>query len=315
MASQQQEIVVILKTKEDWEAWYQQLQSVVKPGVWKKLDPEQAQVPFLEPPVMPLFTQYRASATTFADLNQAERKDFMSAMQVYEVLRKEYNAEVDQVQKVCRRIQHTVSEAKKNLLPRNQSARDWLKALVEGTKPSDRFTLNLAGEKYEKATKPLQTTTAQVVLQWLEDWESAMAFGTRIRLPQALDENIWLKDFGRVVDNFAASFTDSYTMDLVRGKEGHTYTQVAREFRRWYSTKSYGAKGKKQSTMRGGAFAAQFGEEEAEPQGDGPEKGRKRQRALTATDLKPRKKKCPACEGPHAIADCWIVIESKRPDG
>ncbi len=142
-----------------------------------------------------------------------------------------------------------------------------------------------------------------------------MAFGTRIRLPQALDENIWLKDFGRVVDNFAASFTDSYTMDLVRGKEGHTYTQVAREFRRWYSTKSYGAKGKKQSTMRGGAFAAQFGKEEAEPQGDGPEKGRKRQRALTATDLKPRKKKCPACEGPHAIADCWIVIESKRPDG
>ena len=51
-----------------------------------------------------------------------------------------------------------------------------------------------------------------------------MAFGTRIRLPQALDENIWLKDFRRVVDNFAASFTDLYTMDLVRGKEGHTYT-------------------------------------------------------------------------------------------
>jgi hypothetical protein len=59
-----------------------------------------------------------------------------------------------------------------------------------------------------------------------------------------------------VVDNFIVSFTDSYTIDLVRGKEGHTYTQVVREFCRWYSTKSYSVKGKKQSTIRGGAFTA-----------------------------------------------------------
>jgi len=53
---------------------------------------------------------------------------------------------------------------------------------MDRTKPLDRFTLNLAGEKYERATKPLQTTNAKVVLQWLEEYESVMAFGTRTRL-------------------------------------------------------------------------------------------------------------------------------------
>jgi hypothetical protein len=77
-------------------------------------------------------------------------------------------------------------------------------------------------------------------------------------------------------------------------------------------------------TMRGSTFNADFAEEE---QGNGAEdtgRGRahNRKRAGTGTvekEASPTKKtknlKCPACDlKGHALQDCWIIFENKRPE-
>ena len=69
----------ILRTPDDWQNWYHDLQSGIWPEIWEMLDPEGPEKQPLDKPEMPLFTEYHAGAIRFSELSQAERKDFLSA--------------------------------------------------------------------------------------------------------------------------------------------------------------------------------------------------------------------------------------------
>jgi hypothetical protein len=191
--------------------------------------------------------------------------------------------------------------------------------LINATKPTNSERRGQLVVRYRKAIKPIHTTNEKTVLPWLEEWETVMALGTRINLPETMSEEIWLTDFEEAIGMFGKLFISPYQMELMRDHKTHTFSQIAADFRRWY-IKYYPIKTEGKPTIRGTAFEARFAGEQA-PQadpGEGEKQPRKRQRAGTATvsgsDRSKRKAKCPACDGPHILRKCWVVMEKERPD-
>lgn len=310
---------VILTRPDDWENWYNEMASSVVPKVWEILDPE-AEHPreIMGEPERPRFQDFRAGTGSYAELNQAERKDFNLAYHIYEGDLKEFRREEDQIQKARERIQQTISDAKKALLSPGQSVRQWLCTLKEATKPTNSERRRQLAIRYRNTVKPLLTTNERTVIPWLEEWETVMALGIRIGLPEALNEEIWLLDFEKGIEHFGKHFISPYTMELMRDHKTHTFSQVASDFRRWYSTYHPSKQGSK-PTVRGSAFETRFageGDQEQGEQESGTRKPQKRQRASTTTGNEKSKRKitCPACDGVHALKKCWIVMEEQRPE-
>ena len=52
--------------------------------IWEMLNPDRPEKLPLPAPEMPTFTEYYTGANRFLDLNQTERKDFLSAQHIYE---------------------------------------------------------------------------------------------------------------------------------------------------------------------------------------------------------------------------------------
>ena len=317
----------ILRTPDDWENWYRDLQSGIWPEIWEMLDPERPEKQLLKKPEMPLFTEYHPGATRFSELSQAERKDFLSAQHIYEAQLKEYTRQTQQIQEARNKIQLSVSDAKKALLSTDKSTREWLRILMDGTKPTFAMAQQTIELRYRNAITPLQTTSAKVVLPWIEEWETAMAEGTRAKLPNALNTQSWLRDFCAAIRGIAESVATMYEWKLTEGVEDVRFQAVGSAFRSWFVTRYPGSKASK-PTIRGSAFGTRFAGENAIPdedeadttdQGAGKvENSRKRQRANTSSVPKGQKVKrvqCKACDRPHNITECWLAVEASRPPG
>lgn len=328
MASQQTN-TVILTDPEDWENWYRDLRSGILPEIWELLDPEGPEKQTLSKPDMPLFTEYHTGAIRFSDLNQAERKDFLSAQHIYDAQLKEYNHQAQKLLEVRNKIQLSVSDAKKAQLPLELTTKQWLRILTDGTKPTSSMARRTAGQRYQTAIIPIRNTSAKTVIPWIQEWETAMAEGIRANLTQALNTEVWLGDFCAGIRGIAESFATAYELKLSDGTQGLSFQAVGSAFRSWYSTR-YRVGTVTQSTTRGSAFQASFAgehstldEEVAEATNQGvsnttrndKSENRKRHRSSTSAtnDRQRGKTRCPACDQLHEITQCWLAVEAIRP--
>jgi di/tripeptidase len=100
------------------------------------LDPKEPKKSTLDKPERPLFTEYYAGATRYSDLNQTEQKSFINARYIYETDLKEYTQQTQKIQEAQNKIQLLISDAKKALLSIDKSTREWLRILMDRTKPT-----------------------------------------------------------------------------------------------------------------------------------------------------------------------------------
>jgi hypothetical protein len=74
------------------------------PETWEILDPDGEEQYTLPKQEIPTFTEYHIGATRFSDLNQSERKDFISAQHMYESQLKEYNQQAQKLLDIRNKI-------------------------------------------------------------------------------------------------------------------------------------------------------------------------------------------------------------------
>ena len=58
---------------------------------------------------------------------------------------------------------------------------------MDGTRPTAAMAQQTAELRYRNAIAPIRTASAQTVIPWLEEWETAMAEGIRAQLPHTLN--------------------------------------------------------------------------------------------------------------------------------
>jgi len=312
---------------EDWENWYRDLRSGILPEIWQILDPEGEEKSTLPKPEKPMFTEYHTGATRFSDLSQSERKDFLSAQHIYESQLKEYNQQAQKLLDIRNKIHLSVSDAKKAQLPIEKTTREWVRILTDCTKPSVAMAIRTAGQRYRNSIVPIRNTSANTVIPWIQEWETAMAEDIRANLTQTLNIDIWLGDFCTAIRGIAESFATAYELKLSEGTQGLSFQAVGSAFRSWYSIRHPTSIAGK-LTLRGGAFQARFAgehstlqevaeatnQETSKTTQDKSENHRKRHRSSTsATDRQRGKTRCPACDQLHEITQCWLVVEATRP--
>jgi hypothetical protein len=104
---------------------------------------------------MPTFIEYHTGAIRFLDLNQAERKDFLSAQHICKSQLKEYNQQAQRLLDVQNKIQLLVLDVKKAQLLIKGTTREWLRILIVGTKPTIAIATRTAGQRYRNAIIPI----------------------------------------------------------------------------------------------------------------------------------------------------------------
>ena len=168
-----------------WENWYTNTQSSVSDQIWAIVDPEGPEVATTPRPIPPQFSEFRPDAVRFADLNQAERRDFMNAQQIFEFQFKAFEKEEQKLIDLRKKIFGSVSVSKKAQLRKTETTREWLRILMEGTKPTAAEARRDANQRYMNAIvpfRPATKTSANTVFKWVDVWETAMAEGIRIEL-------------------------------------------------------------------------------------------------------------------------------------
>jgi hypothetical protein len=329
---------IILTHQEDWEQWLADVQAVADDDIWPYINPDEpAPVEdsdseeedeedqeerggLLSKPEMPKVKDFDQNANTYAQLNAASRKAYDNARRYYEQDLKQYQRQRDLLREVRKYISAHVSPQKKLLLDRKLTVKDWLARLKETTEPTKSFMKRKIQRQYYESLKGLNNSSK--INQWADKWEHAMELAVQYKLPQISDGN-WLLDLAHVVRPLSDSLYTNYIKEADNSAKSKSseYRRVAKELRETLQHHT-----KKATTARGSTFKTEFGDTEDRSSSPEASKGKarsqSRKRAGTntieeeANSTKKSKIQCPACEYKgHALQDCWILFENKRPEG
>jgi hypothetical protein len=304
---------IVLARSEDWERWYRQLRGHVDREIWSLLNPEvdeEIEEGPIERPQKPRFRDYNHNATTFANLSQAQQKAYESARQFYTHDLREYNRQQDLLREARTYIQSTVSTVKQTHLDPELSEREWILALRDDTAPPEGYMLDKARERY---TNLLRGFKSNKIHPWLDEWEAVMLDCIKYDLPE-IQRGLWLKDLAKLFKPISEFCYEQFRKDATdEDKSDPTeFRTVARELREKFEQQKGGR------TVRGAAFPATYGEDEASETDQKPDrKGRKR----SGSHSKPKDPKrptteCPGCEiRGHNLRECWYIFEELKPEG
>jgi hypothetical protein len=225
---------VFLNTPHEWENWSTQFQGLaVSPSVWELI--EGTEVP-LTKPVMPHISSYHrqsspeeretrtqvtatASSTqdsdpqesqstvqsvgpviTFANLSANNQKAFQFDLNMYQELKKEYNAEITFIRTLKDWIRKTVApNYQQTCCKPTESIKEWYGNLKENVQFSNKEIKAELRSKYKLAIKPL--TKPKDTLNWIMRWEQTMALAQDKNLPVTKDHEEWFDDFMDAVNS------------------------------------------------------------------------------------------------------------------
>jgi hypothetical protein len=314
--------VITLTHPEDWERWLKQVRAETHPDIWPHIDPNNDDLPegveeLLDKPKRPKLGDYKADATTYAELSSTQRTAYNTARKYYETDFKAYDKEQERLQVVRRYISTHVSPQKQILLNPNDSAYGWLHTLKKNTEPTNNYMIRRVQQQYAESLKGLK---ANKVNQWIDQWEHAMAM-TIMHKPAIVENGVWLIDLARALRPLSEAYFVSYNQQANKKERSDpsTYVEVAMELR-----EALGYTAKKASTIaRGSTFNADFGGEEPpsdaeDAKGKGRSRGRKRGGTTSVEKEASATKKTTQCQAcgfkGHTLQDCWILFEDKRPE-
>jgi hypothetical protein len=315
---------VMLTGPEDWEPWITNLQAQIHPDLWRLIDPDEPERPFLESPYLIQVTDLNPNVTHFHELTATQQKTFENSRKFYEFDLKSYNTQVTQLVTARSVIAASVAKVKHIHLDRKESTREWLSQLKMNTEPSRGQLKHKAIDEYYSVLR--MKPSGSKVESWIKQWEFVIAKGRRYDIPQ-LHDGQWLRDLATAIRPLSDVLYCQYIAQAEKPEESRVmkYTEIGKMLRQ-----VLGHSKSTSRTTRGGAFAVDFTGSESDPNPDAPSKkgadlpthGRKKRAGTTSvgrdmsTTKKSKRSLCPACgKKGHTFSECWCIFEDQRPEG
>jgi hypothetical protein len=357
---------VFLNTPHEWENWNTQFQGLaVSLSVWELI--EGTEVP-LTKPVMPHISSYhrqsaleretrQATATasstqdsepqesqstvqsvgpvapviTFANLSANNQKAFQFDLNMYQELKKEYNAEITSIRTLKDWIRKTVApNYQQTCCKPTESIEKWYGNLKHSVQFSNKEIKAELRSKYKLAIKPL--TKPKDALNWIMRWEQTMALAQDKKLPVTKDHEEWFDDFMDAVNSVLPNWVPGYRLVKMTdvNENSLSYRTIANDFRqavRQYlgstGTPSKVAKGSfgpayadQNATENAGMDASTEGDIEVREKGkkrDSAANKRKRLHDSSKDSSESFRTVCKACGQRHSHSKCWYLFPSRAP--
>jgi hypothetical protein len=217
--------LIVLRSQDDWEQWFEQLQAMVTPTAWKKfIDPDSSLLPAV--PVIdndePIESAYSATYTAAVrrareeqtedpEFNRAqyhltnkEKDEFRFDLEVY--TRKDlpkFKAEERDCTEAAQIMRRTCDDTAKLYLKAGDPLRTQVTKLREVYRGDQALRKRRAREAYKAAIQ--RTATAKTILDWLSKWQEAMLLAEAAKLPHALDYEQWTTDLTAAIGELIPS--------------------------------------------------------------------------------------------------------------
>lgn len=256
------------------------------------------------------------------DLTEAGVKAFNLDLAWTKQLETSYNREYQAVKEITRWMMQTISPTyKTTCCPGGVPLWQWYQNL------QDRCGQTSADEKmelrsqYKLALKPPKNN--RDALTWIDKWESTMARGSQKGLVETQDTSAWVPDLLQAVKWLLPVWAATYKqVNKGRIADGSlTFREIGNDLRQEFAVlDSHKARAK-------GAFATTYDGKDHGSNGDAQaaEDHILRRRGATGshggrggikrTQTERSERSCPACEMPHALANCYYVFPDKAYDG
>ncbi|XP_044723699.1 integrase core domain-containing protein [Hirsutella rhossiliensis] len=193
---------------------------------------------------------------------------------------------------ICKTYHRTCCKA-------NQSLKQWYELLNSNAKGSEKEVRRTLHQKYEKAITPTAKPPRNWT-NWSDIWIKAINEGLEGGLPEALNEEIWLRGFLRAVRPHFPHWVDTITITNPQDQPNFTIHKLKDLFLAYIYNNSG------PSIIKRGAFGPTFNARGNHQRG----RGGKRPRSKTTDDK--GEKYCRLCEQPgHRLNFCWGIFPDR----
>jgi hypothetical protein len=208
MTSTTSKVVIILESSRDWEDWYETvLVKAQTKGVLSFCDLTVATKPaLLDRPKRPAYSDIKAAAITYADLEDTEKDFYKVLVTDYQMLLKEYEKQQAGVVEIVQFIRETSNRRFHSYIKGLRHPYELLQALQKRLAPNDRARRVDLAKDYQALKKPPTTTGVE---KWLQQWETTYAEAERLNLPEILDHRA-LFDFLMAARSLDSTYVGAY---------------------------------------------------------------------------------------------------------
>jgi hypothetical protein len=261
--------------------------------------------------------------TSISEMTTEGKANYQHDWSTYVFLSKEYKEHRTNLEKLITWIISTTSKTIWITCCKEEETMDkWYLALKATGAAYERNRVPDARAKYQQAIKPLSKLPRNFD-QWLTEWETAVAEGQELQLPDTQRATFWARDLAKALLNampFWANNFISINEEKIESNE-LDFRDVAATVRRQWATLYQS----KSSTINKGAFPTynatkeeqlpdEAKSEEGEKKDSRRKRNAKRKRAETQGNTGAGMS-CRACLGAHQLPECFYVFEKLSPDG
>ena len=202
---------VILDSAQDWKPWLHTVKAIASAGkvdVWKYINPaKETPEPIPEDPREPLITDYKAEATTDADLTAAQFERYKFAWSRYDRIISQNDRIHEGISKVKAHINTTISTHCISYIQNEFTTHGTLRNLQKFLSPGSESEKLRLRDTYRE----LQTFTRRENIEhWIRRWEKTYNEAKEAGLPEVQDNNACY-DFLRAIASYDRVYSVSAT--------------------------------------------------------------------------------------------------------
>ncbi|KAN0076218.1 hypothetical protein V8E54_006360 [Elaphomyces granulatus] len=165
---------IALEGPENYHSWFSNIKGSVPKDLWRYFDPASVDDYNPEPEPVTVAT-LRPGATSLQQLSAAERTLFAQLRTVYNAELSHYHRYLSEEAKLRNKLINTVPEAKRVLLPDEESIRQWISSLQAAAKPSDVHMKDFTKAKHRSMmTGKFVDWPSVGPEKWLSEWHKLM---------------------------------------------------------------------------------------------------------------------------------------------
>ena len=291
-------------TRNSYLDWFDTIQGeATHHGVWKFIDPTTNISPV--EPQKPKPSDYKATASKLADLNEDEKIMFREDCAQYRVDIQLYKQECNLIGELRVKIINSLQDSHRKLIFGHMNCRDVLKQIKDRLEPAlDLQQLQLIEDYSKLRTVPMKRN----IDGWLMEWERFDIVAKRMKIPDFNDYKL-IQDFLSNAKLLLPTWVVSKRMEIfkVSNKIELKFLNVLSEFRQFWAMEEF------ESNANIAAFPASLhGYEQSHIQGEISSHTNKESKKLNYEPGQPRPCNCGEF---HRGEECFYLAEGKAPQG
>jgi hypothetical protein len=164
---------ITLEGPENYHSWFANTKGSVPEDLWKYFNPENTDE-YTKPEPITIVT-LQPEATTLSQLSATNRTLYAQLRTIYNNELSQYHRYLTEKAKLRTKLLNTVPEAKRVLLPAEESIREWISNLKLATKPSDTHMKDVTKSKHRSLmTAKFIDWPSDGPEKWLMEWHKLM---------------------------------------------------------------------------------------------------------------------------------------------